>query len=65
MNDYEKEPKLWVTVLKLSIGAIIFIIAVGLGLYYSAEFKTYAPPTDPPVDSWGVTKDSPLKKHRL
>ncbi len=64
-DDDEKEPRLWVTVTKLVVGAIVFIVLIGLGLYYSAEFKTYAPPDEAPPDPWGISKDSPLKKHRL
>jgi len=64
-DDDEKEPKLWVTIVKLVVGAIVFIILISLGLYYTAKFNTYAPPTDAPVDSWGISKDSPLKKPRL
>jgi len=60
----EKEPKLWVTVLKLVIGAIIFIGVVGVGLYYTAEFDTYSTPDKPAAPDWGITTDSPIRNRR-
>jgi hypothetical protein len=62
--EKEKEPKLWVTVLKLVIGAIIFIAVVAVGLYYTAEFNSYAPPEAPPQPDWGITTDSPIRNKR-
>lgn len=60
MKD-DKEPPLWVTVVKLVIGAVILIGLIGLGLYYTAKYNTYAPPTAPPDRSWGISKDSPIR----
>jgi hypothetical protein len=63
--DDDKKPKFWVTVIKLVIGAIVFIVLVGLGLYYSAKYKTYAPPEDTGQEtSWGISKDSPIHPRR-
>ena len=62
--EKEEEPKLWVTVLKLVIGAIVFIGVVGVLLYYTAEFNTYAPPDKPPAPDWGITTDSPIRNKR-
>lgn len=62
--EKEKEPKLWVTVLKLVIGAIVFIGVVGVLLYYTAEFNTYAPPDKPPGPDWGISTDSPIRNKR-
>jgi hypothetical protein len=62
--EKEKEPKLWVTVLKLVIGAIIFIGVVGVGLYYTAEFDTYAPPDKSAAPDWGIATDSPIRNKR-
>jgi hypothetical protein len=62
--EKEKEPKLWVTVLKLVIGAIIFIGVVALGLYYTAEFDTYAPPDKSAAPDWGIATDSPIRNKR-
>lgn len=62
--EKEKEPKLWVTVLKLVLGAIIFAAVVAVGLYYTAEFNTYAPPEKPPAPDWGISTDSPIRNKR-
>jgi hypothetical protein len=62
--EKEKEPKLWVTVLKLVIGAIIFAGIVALGLYYTAEFNSYAPPAASPAPDWGISTDSPIRNKR-
>ncbi len=63
MNE-KKEPKLWVTVLKLVLGAVVFIALIGLGLYYTAKFNTYSPGVEEPTNSWGITKDSPIRSNR-
>lgn len=60
----EKEPKLWMTVLKLFIGAVIFITLVGLGLYYTAKYNTYDPGVPASDHSWGISKDSPIPSNR-
>jgi len=62
--EKEKQPKFWVTVLKLVLGAIIFIGLVGLGLYYTAEFNTYSTPDAPPSTDWGISTDSPIRSNR-
>lgn len=63
MKD-DKEPKLWVTVLKLVIGGVIFAALIGLGLYYTAKFNTYDPGPSKPNGSWGISKDSPIPGNR-
>jgi hypothetical protein len=45
-------------------GAIVMLILVGLGLYYTAKFNTYEPEASPPDTSWGITKDSPIRNKR-
>ncbi len=62
--DDDKEPELWVTVLKLVIGAVVLIALIGLGLYYTAKFNTYEPEAPPPDTSWGISKDSPIRNNR-
>lgn len=62
--ENNKEPKLWVTVLKLFLGAVIFIALVGLGLYYTAKYNAYAPDAPPADNSWGISKDSPIRSNR-
>jgi hypothetical protein len=64
MADDNEEPKLWVTVIKLVLSALVLIILVGLGLYYTAEFNTYEPPASPPDTSWGIAKDHPVRNQR-
>ncbi len=63
MNDEDK-PKKWVTIVKLVVWSILVVVLVGLGLYYSAEFKTYAPEAQPVDNSWGLAKDSPIRSKR-
>jgi hypothetical protein len=63
MKD-DKEPKLWVTVLKLVVGGVIFAALVGLGLYYTAKYNTYDPGSSKSDGSWGITKDSPIPSNR-
>lgn len=63
MSD-DKEPKLWVTALKLAAGAVVLLVLVGLALYYSAEFSTYSPDVPQSDQSWGITKDSPIRSNR-
>lgn len=64
MDDDDKEPALWVTVLKLVVAAVVLIVLVGLGLYYTAKFNTYEPEGAAPDTSWGISKDSPIHKKR-
>lgn len=61
--DDDKEPKFWVTVLKLVLGAVVLIVLIGLGLYYTAKFNTYEPEAAPP-EAWGISKDSPIFKRQ-
>lgn len=61
--DDDKEPKFWVTVLKLVVGAVVLIALIGLGLYYTAKFNSYKPEAAP-AESWGISKDSPIFKRQ-
>jgi hypothetical protein len=61
-DKYDK--KFWLLVLKLVIGAIVLITLIGLGLYYSAKYNTYAPPDKPAASDWGISKDSPIRNRR-
>ena len=72
----EDETKLWVTVMKLVIGALLLVGGVGLALWIAAQGPAYSPaleqakqevreksPKSPSTDStWGISKDSPLRK---
>ncbi len=62
--EREKEPKFWVTVVKLVFWAIVFIVLVGLGLYFSAKYSTYAPASGDSGPQWGISKDSPIRSAR-
>ena len=62
--EREKEPKFWLTVVKIVIWTIVFIVLVGLGLYYTAKYSTYAPPSGTTGEQWGITKDSPIRSNR-
>lgn len=63
MSD-DKEPKFWVTVIKLVIGAVVLIALIGLGLYYTAKFNTYQAPSSSGSADWGISKDSPIRSNR-
>ena len=62
--DDDKEPKLWVTVLKLVVAVLVLVVLVGIGLYYTAKFNTYEPEGSAPDASWGISKDSPIYPKR-
>jgi hypothetical protein len=57
----KEEPKLWVTVLKLTIGGLIFIGLVGWALWYIGENPDAAPPALKPDSGWGIARDSPIR----
>ncbi|HEY8908253.1 MAG TPA: hypothetical protein VIM63_19730 [Rhodoferax sp.] len=56
----DKDKPFWKTVLKLTLGAIALIIFVGVGIYLSAKYNTYAPPETAPAVDWGIVTDSPI-----
>ena len=72
----DKEPKVWVTALKLAIGAAVIIGGVGFALWWAAQGPAYSPaleqakeairanaPNSTSTDSsWGISKDSPIRK---
>ncbi len=72
----DDEPKVWVTVVKLAIGAALLIGGVGLALWIASQGPTYSPALEqarqevraksskPASEgsSWGIAKDSPLRK---
>lgn len=55
------KPKLWITVLKLGIGATVFIGLVGWALWYIGENPDAAPPPLKPNNDWGIARDSPIR----
>ncbi|WP_342617014.1 hypothetical protein [Rhodoferax sp. GW822-FHT02A01] len=66
-KDDDDEPSVWVTVLKLVVGAIILIGGTGLALWYVDQVQENAKPglgsgVGPP--DWGIVGDNPLKNRR-
>ena len=65
--DKDDEPNVWVTVLKLVVGAVVIIGGLGLVLWWAAEHQMKNAP-DPNVnsakDSWGIVHDSPVNRKR-
>ncbi len=77
MKQTDDEPKVWVTVVKLVIGAALLIGGVGLALWIAAQGPARSPaleqaqeevrskssrPSSSSDSSWGIAKDSPLRK---
>jgi hypothetical protein len=58
----DDEPKVWVTVLKLVVGAVVLIGGVGLALWYAKDLDNGA--KTPAGDSWGISHDSPVRMKR-
>jgi hypothetical protein len=72
----DDEPKVWITVVKLAIGAALLIGGVGLALWIAAQEPVHSPAleqaqqevrskTNKPLSSdssWGIAKDSPIRK---
>jgi hypothetical protein len=57
------EPKWWVTLIKLVIGATIIIGGVGMALEYVASHQEQMP-TPKPKQNWGIFGDSPIRSNR-
>lgn len=57
------EPKWWVTLIKLVIGATIIIGGVGMALNYVAS-KQEQVPAPAPKQNWGIFGDSPIRSNR-
>ena len=75
--DDDSEPKTWVSALKLIIAIAVFVGTIGVGLWYADQLpwsspaleqaKEYVRKTNPnaanaPDTSWGISKDSPLRR---
>lgn len=72
----KKEPNVWVTALKLVIGAAVIVGGVGFALWMAAQGTTYSPALEQAKEevrskspnsanddaSWGISKDSPVRK---
>ena len=73
----DDEPAVWVTVIKLVIGAVVLIGGVGLVLWFAAQGPVHSPaleqakeaarataPKSTPSNSWGIANDSPIRNNR-
>ena len=71
----DKEPNVWVTALKLVVGAALIIGGVGFALWMAAQGSGYSPALQQALEevkakspkptndsSWGISKDSPVRK---
>lgn len=58
----QKEPKLWVTVLKLIIGLIAIVWGTGAVLQWASKFDTELPKAN--STDWGISRDSPIPSKR-
>ena len=61
-----EEPKVWVIVVKLVVGALVLIGAVGGALIYAERAGIGAPPSAPTQsgNGWGISSDSPVNMKR-
>jgi cytoskeletal protein RodZ len=71
-----EEPKLWVTVIKLVLGAVVLIGGVGLALWFAAQGPVHSPALEEAQKqtgstsksssgaSWGIAGDSPIRQKR-
>ncbi len=59
----DDEPKVWLTVIKLVVGLAVMVGGVGLALWYAKDMDNGSAQT-PSSDSWGISKDSPVRMKR-
>ncbi|OIN94216.1 MAG: hypothetical protein AUJ20_01485 [Comamonadaceae bacterium CG1_02_60_18] len=59
-----KDKTFWLRLLKLVIWTIVLITLIGLGLYYTAKYNTYEPPSSSGSIDWGISRDSPIRRNR-
>ncbi|MGQ0711447.1 MAG: hypothetical protein ACT4NV_17075 [Rhodoferax sp.] len=66
MDKKDKEPKLWVTVLKLIVGLVVIIGGTGAILKWAAQFDSEPPVQTGPagLSDWGISRDSPIRQKR-
>ncbi len=62
-DDKDDEPKWWVTMIKLVVGAAIFIGLIAGALIYAGKVEqaTIKPAAGP---DWGIAGDSPIRYKR-
>ncbi len=64
MKKKVEEPNVWVTGLKVVLGAAAFIGLIWFALWYAAEnmdAKDLSKPADTQGRSWGIVTDSPIR----
>ena len=76
-DDYDDEPKTWVSALKVILAAAVMIGVIGLVLWYANQRPVSSPALEQaqqevreksggsrssPDDSWGIAKDSPIRR---
>lgn len=75
--DEDDKPKLWLSALKIVFAAALLIGTIGFALWYADQLPVSSPALEQaiedarqknpgagsaPSDSWGIAKDSPLRK---
>ena len=75
--DEDDEPSAWVSTLKVVLAAAVLIGAIGFALWYANQLPVSSPALEQAVEavgqkststgsspdrSWGISKDSPLRR---
>ena len=63
MKQDDDDPKWWVTMLKLVLGAAIFIGVIGFALKYAEKFDNSGN-MPAAATGWGIVGDSPIRFKR-
>ncbi len=63
-KNTDDEPRLWLTVLLLVLGALVLVGLVGLALWFAQSEGTTVPVVGPDK-SWGIVGDSPVNRRKL
>ena len=76
MDDDDK-PNIWLSALKVILGAAVLIGTIGLALWFANQLPAYSPAQEQAAEevrksnpnalpskdgSWGIVKDSPLRR---
>lgn len=62
-KNTDDEPRLWLTVLLLVLGALVLVGLVGLALWFAERSDTTVPIVAPDK-SWGIVGDSPVNRRK-
>lgn len=75
--DEDDEPSAWVSTLKVVLAAAVLIGTIGLALWYASQLPESSPALEQAIEaagqkssstgsspdrSWGIAKDSPLRR---